>query len=62
LVGPRGEKVRRISAEEYDVMIYSERKNQGVNGRRKAYIVGEKSRSKATKDDIISIITGRKKC
>jgi len=59
IIGPGGERVRRIY-EEYDVTIYCERKNQGVNGRRKVYIVGEKSRIQAAKDDIVSIITGRK--
>ena len=59
IIGPGGEKVRRIY-EEYDVTIYCERKNQGGNGRRKVYIVGEKSRIQAAKDDIVSIITGRK--
>jgi len=61
IFGPGGETVRRIR-QEYGVFIHLEQKNQGVNkGRQKVYIVGEKSRTKAAKDVIISIITGRKK-
>ena len=60
IVGPGGETVSRIE-KEYDVNIHFERKNQGVKGRRRVYILGEKDRTKAAKDDIISIITGRKR-
>ena len=58
IIGTRWESVRRIG-KEYDVSIRFEKKNQGRNGRQKVYIVGEKSRTKAAKEDIISIITGR---
>jgi len=60
IVGRGGKTVLRIS-KEFGVVIHSEQKNQGVNDRRKVYIFGEKDRTKAAKDDIISIITGRKK-
>ena len=58
IVGTGGETVRHIR-QEYGVSIYLEQKNQGVKSRQNVYIVGEKSRTKAAKDDIISIITGR---
>jgi len=59
IISPGGETVRRIS-KEYDVVIDIEEKNKNGNGRRKVYVIGEKSLAKAAKDDIISIITGRK--
>jgi len=60
IIGHGGERVGRIS-KEYGVAIRFEPKNQGVKGRRRVYILGDKDRTKAAKDDIISIITGRKK-
>jgi len=60
IIGPGGETVGGIE-KEYGVVIHFEPKNQGVKGRRRVYILGEKDRIKAAKDDIISIITGRKK-
>jgi len=59
IIGPGRDTVRRIN-EEYGVIIYFEQKNQDGKGRRKVYIGGEKSRTKAAKEDIISVITGRK--
>ena len=60
MIGRGGETVERIR-KEYGVVIYIEKMNQGGMGRKKVYILGEKGRTKAAKDDIISIITGRKK-
>ena len=60
VIAQRGETVRRIN-KEYGVVIHFEQKNQEVKERREVYIFGAKSRTKAAKDDIISIITGRKK-
>ncbi len=60
IIGHGGETVERIN-KEYDVVIHFEPKNQGRNGRQKVYIFGAKDRTKAAKDTIISVITGRKK-
>jgi len=60
IIGHGGEMVGRIE-KECGVAIHFEPKNQGVKGRRRVYILGEKDRTKAAKNDIISIITGRKR-
>jgi len=60
IIGRGGETAGRIE-KEYAVGIKVEPKDQGVKGRQKVYILGKKDRTKAAKDDIISIITGRKK-
>lgn len=58
IIGPGGQTVGRLEME-HDVVIYFQPKNQDEKGRRKVYILGEKGRTKAAKDDTISIITGR---
>jgi len=61
IIGPGGETVRQLN-KEFDVVIYFDEKNQTGKGRRNVYIFSEnKGGTKAAKDDIISIITGRKK-
>ena len=61
IIGSGGETVRQLN-KEFDVIIYFDEKNQTGKGRRNVYIFNEiLGRTKAAKDDIISIITGRKK-
>ncbi len=61
MIGSGGETVLRIN-KEYGVVVHFDQKNQDGKGRRNVSIFGDnKGRTKAAKDAIISIITGRGK-
>jgi len=59
IIGSGGETVRQLN-KVFDVIIYFDEKNQTGKGRRNVYIFNDKGRTKDAKDEIVSIITGRK--